>query len=348
MRLLREQLLRAAIISDSPLQRHCLASALREYGCIEVVLNSPPDMRLVDKLEAGIADVLLIDLDEEVSGTSGFLDQVLERSSVPILVNDRTAAKPLGSSANRAWAKRLIKKLRELAGPTHAAEARYAAELITDPTQRPRTLAQQRLSEQRLWVLGASLGGPEAIKMFFGNLPGGLPVAFLLAQHIGAAFLNVLGDLLSKNASYEVVPACAGSPIASGKIVLVPVNRSFTLSQEGCVTLGTHPAPGVYHPSIDQVLTEVARCYESNASAIIFSGMGEDGAAGCRAISAAGGIVWAQSAASCLNSSMPDAARRAGVVSLSAEPSRLAQHLVDYERRMSLRRERGAKRLQVP
>ena len=66
------------------------------------------------------------------------------------------------------------------------------------------------------------------------------------------------------------------------------------------------------------------------AGAIVFSGMGDDGATGCRSMAEYGGIVWAQDVDSCVISSMPDQARKTNNVTFSANPQKLADELYAY------------------
>jgi chemosensory pili system protein ChpB (putative protein-glutamate methylesterase) len=112
--------------------------------------------------------------------------------------------------------------------------------------------------------------------------------------------------------------------------VVVPVDRRFALADDGRVELRDEPIRGPYKPCIDEVMEEVARHYGEGCNAIVFSGMGEDGALGALAVTDAGGQVWAQSAESCVISSMPDATRRRGVVRFSGTPQELATQLGEF------------------
>lgn len=77
-------------------------------------------------------------------------------------------------------------------------------------------------------------------------------------------------------------------------------------------------------------MTAVAKRYGNMAGTIIFSGMGDDGALGCKAIAEGGGVVWAQDVDSCVISSMPDQARKTNTVTYSANPQTLADKLYNY------------------
>ena len=189
------------------------------------------------------------------------------------------------------------------------------------------TAAEREDTAQVVWVLGASLGGPQALKEFLTYLSDQLPVGFVIAQHIGKPFVALLAQQLSRITQLRVQPAEAGRSLCAREVVLVPVDRRFALADDGRVELRDEPIRGPYKPCIDEVMEEVVRHYGPRCNAIVFSGMGEDGALGAAAVADAGGQVWAQSAESCVISSMPDAARRRGVVHFSATPRMLAEQL---------------------
>ncbi|MGA7802282.1 MAG: chemotaxis protein CheB, partial [Gammaproteobacteria bacterium] len=183
---------------------------------------------------------------------------------------------------------------------------------------------------RQVWVLGASLGGPPALKQFFNVLPAGLPVCFVLAQHIGGGFVKLFADQLNRSSAVEVMLAHDGRLVRHGEVLLVPVGERFSVDKDGRVALLPEKRHRLYRPSIDDVLQTVADRYGAAAGAIIFSGMGADGARGCVDLAEVGGTVWAQDAESCIISSMPDAARRTGAVNFSGTPEMLAQRVTEF------------------
>lgn len=180
-----------------------------------------------------------------------------------------------------------------------------------------------------VWVLGASLGGPQAVRQFLAAIAPELPVAFILAQHIGANHINLLAEQLNRVTPFNVVPGRNGHKLRHHEVILTPADKQISLTDDGFIALKPSPPAAVYSPSIDLVMTEVAKQFGSKAGTIIFSGMGDDGARGCEAIAEHGGIVWAQDIASCVVSSMPDQARKTGKVSFSANPQELAKRLYE-------------------
>ncbi|HHC72689.1 MAG TPA: chemotaxis protein CheB [Thiotrichales bacterium] len=181
-----------------------------------------------------------------------------------------------------------------------------------------------------VWVLGASIGGPQALKRFLSHLPADLPVAFILAQHIGAPFVTVLVEQLRRICKLDVRPAEEGFVIRANELLVAPVGSTLRFDEFGSVVLQPAAEHGVYSPSIDEVMLAVARHYGPRSGAILFSGMGNDGVRGARAIAAAGGKVWTQEPASCVVSSMVAGAQETGVVEHSAPPEGLAGRLVEW------------------
>jgi two-component system chemotaxis response regulator CheB/chemosensory pili system protein ChpB (putative protein-glutamate methylesterase) len=184
---------------------------------------------------------------------------------------------------------------------------------------------------QRVWVLGASIGGPEAVREFAAALPAETPALFILAQHMGSDFVDLMTQQLAKATKLRVQSARAGLRVAHGEIVVVPLDARVQVAPDGVLEVEPLTDALPYNPSIDQVLRDVADRYGGAAGAIIFSGMANDAVDGARHLAERGGVVWVQDPASCVISSMVDGARDAGLVSFSGTPAELArQFLVEY------------------
>jgi two-component system chemotaxis response regulator CheB/chemosensory pili system protein ChpB (putative protein-glutamate methylesterase) len=178
---------------------------------------------------------------------------------------------------------------------------------------------------QRVWVLGASIGGPEAVREFLAALPPDLPVLFLLAQHMGSDFVDLMTQQLSRATKYRVRLVGDGELVAHGDVVVAPLSERLRISAQGEATVTALEQVSSYTPSIDQVLKDVADAFGRNAGVIIFSGMAHDAIEGARYLHGKGGQVWAQDPRTCVVSSMVDGAIEAGVVSVKGAPVELAQ-----------------------
>ncbi len=180
------------------------------------------------------------------------------------------------------------------------------------------------------WVLGASLGGPQAVRQFLAAIEADLPVAFILAQHIGGNHISLLAEQLDRVTPFKVLPGRSGYLLRHHEVVLAPADKTINITDDGYLSLLPPKPNAIYSPSIDDAMAAVAKHYGKLAGTIVFSGMGDDGAKGCEVIAAHGGIVWAQDDASCVISSMPDQARKTNTVTYSANPRTLAEKLYQY------------------
>ena len=181
---------------------------------------------------------------------------------------------------------------------------------------------------ERVWVLAASIGGPEAVREFLAAIPAGYPALFLLAQHMGAEFADVLARQLARATPLTVRTPQHGDRVGHGEVVVVPAARKLSVGKDGIVTLEDNETQAEYLPSIDQVLYEVADRFGASAGAIVFSGMTNDAVEGCSYLALKGGKVYAQDPATCVVSSMVDGVREAGLASMTAAPRALAESLL--------------------
>jgi len=181
---------------------------------------------------------------------------------------------------------------------------------------------------EQIWILGASLGGPAAIKEFLDALPPGLPVGFVYAQHIDARFSEVLGRVLTRDAHYNLVPAEENRTLYTGEVLQVPVDREIWLDDQARVQFRDDPWPGPYGPSIDQVMLNLSRTYRDRCHAIVFSGMGNDGALGAPAMKQAGSHIWIQTPESCASGAMPESVQATDSAGFEGTPRELAAQLL--------------------
>lgn len=317
------------IVAEDTLQLHRLRSAIADFGC-DVLTYSPAALD-VDALHEHKVNAWLVDLRDDDGLLDGFLD-----SEQPVLLGFEAAPGRQSEDYPR-WEKRLYSKLTAMLGkdwvPVKADldAISLAHQPQSTPIPLPQSLRQNQSHQQSVWVLGSSLGGPEAVKAFLDALPAGLPVSFIYAQHIDQQFVPVLAQVLGRHAHIKLHEAQTGMTLNNGEVLIVPADQEVQFHQGHVVCTG-QPWPGPYGPSVDQLMLNVLGGFP-HVGVILFSGMGNDGAEAAQYLSDQGVAIWAQSSESCASSAMPDAARETGAVSFSGTPQALAKHLVEYTER---------------
>ncbi|MDO3721262.1 chemotaxis protein CheB [Marinobacter sp. chi1] len=324
---------RVGIVSDIVLQRHRLQNASSKVG-LDVCFSGDPG-RLLDYPGFPDASLWLVTLEDDADHP-GLFDHLFSNTDAPVLFGLDLAPKTGGTDYFR-WERRLLAKLEQELGPLEELDSEHAIQQLEEqpPTEvvtptLPQWIppASNSAPAEEVWILGASLGGPAAVKTFLDQLPPGLPVGFIYAQHIDGNFTSVLTRVLGRHAHYKLKRAEEGYRVHNGDVVLMPVEHEWAFNEAGELTELNRKWPGPYGPSIDQVLLNVADHYGSRCHAILFSGMGNDGAIAAPMLKAHGSKIWVQESDSCGNSSMPDSVAATGCTTQSGTPEALARELV--------------------
>lgn len=321
-----------AIVAETSLQQHRLRCAIEDFGCQVVCPNVTT---LAEKGLDPEVHAWLVDLHED----NELLDRFFELDQ-PVLLGFEPAPSKQDSKYPR-WEKRLYTKLKQLLGKdliqsnnsaslNAIKQLEFKSEVLPLPKELEGFAGDNKSGEpaKYIWVLGSSLGGPEAVKEFLDALPKGLPVGFIYGQHIDAQFVPVLAQVLARHAHFKLSVAEDGMAVNNGEVLIVPADKEVVFKDQK-VSLLNQPWPGPYGPSVDQLIINVQQAY-SEAGVIVFSGMGNDGAEAVQSLKSKDAQVWAQSSESCASSVMPDASRETGAVSFSGSPAELAQQLVNH------------------
>ena len=178
------------------------------------------------------------------------------------------------------------------------------------PGPRPGPPAAFPARPARAVGIGASTGGPPALLEVLRELPADFQAPVFVVQHIAAGFLEGLVSWLEDRIPLPVRIATAGARVEPG-VWFAPDHVHLLL--EGSFRMATDAtAHGAHRPSIDVLFRSLAATHAEGAVGVVLTGMGSDGAAGVKAIRAAGGYVVAQDEPTSAVFGMPRSAIEAG------------------------------------
>jgi two-component system chemotaxis response regulator CheB len=165
-------------------------------------------------------------------------------------------------------------------------------------------------------VLAASTGGPATVMRLAPGFTRDFPAAVILVQHMPAAFTTQYATQLSEFTGVRVKEAENNETLTSGTFYICPGGQHLRVMPTGRIQLdGSSGRINGYLPNIDITMESVAAFAGPLSIGVILTGMGNDGAAGARAIKSAGGMVLAQDEATSVIFGMPAEVIKAGVVS---------------------------------
>jgi two-component system chemotaxis response regulator CheB len=250
-------------------------------------------------------------------------------------------AKPVGHSSREqalaALAQELLPKIHALAGrgllqPPAVPPARA---VIAVPQALP--VPQPINAAPSVVAIGVSTGGPAALDVLLPAIPPGFPLPILIVQHMPEVFTRLLAERLNQKCALHVSEASEGAPVQPGTVLIarggwhMEVTSAGRSSAPPTIRINQDPPENHCRPAVDVLLRSAVRVYGSGVLAVILTGMGSDGLAGCRMIRGQGGSVIAQDQLTSTVWGMPGAVVQAGLAhrvlplaSIAAEIARIA------------------------
>lgn len=179
----------------------------------------------------------------------------------------------------------------------------------------------QTPEKYHILLAGASTGGPAALLQLLSGLGPSFPLPVLITQHIDSSFDTHFAGWLNESTGMSVEIAKEGTVPLPGRAYLAPAGRHLIVrpfrENEGSCVLGLSDDPPVHFlkPAVDRLFFSAADVFRSHVLAVLLTGMGRDGADGCKRIVEAGGYTVAESARTCAVFGMPRAAIESGAAS---------------------------------
>jgi len=160
-------------------------------------------------------------------------------------------------------------------------------------------------------VIGASAGAVQALQTILPALAAdyGLPV--LVVVHVPPDRANMLVPLLQARCEIVVKEAEDKEAIIPGAVYFAPSDYHLLVETEESLALSIDEAVNYSRPSIDVLFESAADTYGPGLVGVVLTGANHDGAAGLKAIVAAGGLAVVEDPAGAYATAMPLAALEA-------------------------------------
>jgi two-component system chemotaxis response regulator CheB len=319
--------LEVLIVDDSAVARQVLSAVLIAAGMDVKV--APDPFFAMKKLERSNPDVLVLDLEMPRMDGLTFLKQLQRERPIPVVICSGTTGGH-GQKAIEALEHGAIEvvtkpktAVREFLFESSVmlVDAVTAAAATRPRLAPPRPSAAPSArrfavagSARELIAIGASTGGPEALRVILSALPKEAPPV-VVAQHMPAGFTRAFAAMLDRECAIEVREAAAGDLLRPGLALIAPGGRHLTLKRAAghlLADVAGGPLVSRHRPSVDVLFESVARELGARAVGVLLTGMGDDGARGLQALHAAGAATLAQDEASSVVYGMPKAAAELG------------------------------------
>ncbi|MEH1945744.1 MAG: chemotaxis response regulator protein-glutamate methylesterase [Nostoc sp.] len=169
------------------------------------------------------------------------------------------------------------------------------------PIHRPESLPP-------LIAIGASTGGPQALKTILSQFPQDFPAAVIVIQHVDAEFVQGFAAWLNEQIPLPVQLAIAGNTPQPAKVLIAGTNHHLVMRPDLTLGYDKEPLNFSYRPSVDVFFNSVAKNWTGKGIGALLTGMGRDGAQGLKRLRESGWYTIAQDPKTCVVYGMPKVA----------------------------------------
>jgi len=322
--------IRVHIVDDSRMIRDVLTEIVNDQPDMEVVGAAADAFEARDMLKSLKPDVLTLDIEMPKMNGLEFLDKLMRAKPMPVVMI--SAATERGSEVTfRAlelgavdfvtkpklneqtpddYGDMIAEKIRaaksaRLKSPKRPEQVSAAEQTMPPVMKRPVPVGVK--TSERIIAVGASTGGTEAIREFLAGMPVDCP-GIVIVQHMPENFTKMFAERLNGLCKINVKEAEHNDPILPGHAYIAPGGKHLWVKREAGQTLAklsTEPPMNLHRPSVDFLFMSVAKFIGADATGVIMTGMGRDGAQGMLEMKKKGAYNIAQDEATSVIYGMP-------------------------------------------
>jgi two-component system chemotaxis response regulator CheB len=322
--------IRVLVVDDSAVVRRLVTTSLSLDPEIEVVGTAVNGQEAIGRVEELRPDAVTLDIEMPVLDGLGALAAIRRRHPrLPIIMfstlTEKGATKTLealslgasdfvtkpSNTTNMAESmasvrEQLIPKMKALIGVRRVAAAAAPPVRVAPPvSNRPEVL-----------LVGCSTGGPDALSRVLEDLPATLPVPVLVVQHMPPVFTAMFAERLDRVSPLRVREAAAGDVVTAGEVLVAPGGHHLVVQRSAGVVravIDDGPPENFCRPAVDTLFRSAVQVYGGHALALVLTGMGHDGLAGCRLLAEHGARIVVQDEETSVVWGMPGAVAGAGL-----------------------------------
>ncbi|HEX8592673.1 MAG TPA: chemotaxis response regulator protein-glutamate methylesterase [Pseudomonas sp.] len=324
------------VVDDSAVVRQVLLAILSETPDIHVMGAASDPIFAMDKLAREWPDVIVLDVEMPRMDGITFLKKIMSERPTPVVICSSLTQKGAETTlqALAAGAVEIITKptsglksfllesaaelisairaaahanVRNLGKRPAAVQLTPAARLSADAILPAASGQAMARTTERIVAMGTSTGGTQALEAVLTALPRVCP-GIVIVQHMPEKFTASFAERLNGLSHIQVREAKNNDRILPGLALIAPGGKHMMVTRSGAfyhVQVVDGPLVNRHRPSVDVLFRSVARFAGPNATGIIMTGMGDDGARGLKEMLDAGSATVAQDEATCVVFGMP-------------------------------------------
>lgn len=334
--------IKVLIVDDSAVVRHVLLTLLEKDPSIRVIGTASDPFIAMDRMKHAWPDVIVLNIEMPRMDGITFLKKIMAERPTPVVICSTMTELGTATTVQAMEAGAVTVVTRQKAGLKQlmndsasdlilaikeAAEANvgcllpspvfHVAEKMTADVMFPaRGVHNVKKTAERIVAIGTSAGGTQALETVLTALPIGCP-GIIIVQHLPEKFTASFAERVNMLCEIEVREAQNNDRVTPGLALIAPGGKHMLLKRSGNhyhVEVKEGPLVNHHRPSVDVLFRSVAKIAGKNATGIIMTGMGDDGARGLKEMHEAGSPTIAQNEETCVVFGMPREAIKLGGV----------------------------------
>jgi two-component system chemotaxis response regulator CheB len=348
--------IKVLIVDDSAVVRQTLSEILCSDPDIAVIGTAADPFIAAKRMADVVPDVITLDVEMPRMDGLTFLQKVMSQHPIPVVMCSSLTEKgcetgiralELGAveviTKPKLGVKQFLEDSRIMLCDSVKAAAAARVKRISKPAPMPvekkltadaviplkRSGAMIETTE-KVFVVGASTGGTEALTTFLKSMPVDCP-GIVIVQHMPEKFTASFAERLDDLCAVSVKEAENNDGVFRGRVLIAPGGFHTLLKRSGAryyVEVRDGPLVSRHKPSVDVLFRSAASYAGANAVAAILTGMGDDGAKGMLELKGVGANTFAQDEETSVVFGMPKEAIALGAVDRVLPLDRISREMV--------------------
>jgi two-component system chemotaxis response regulator CheB len=344
-------MIKVLIVDDSLFVRSVLKDILKEDEEIEIVGEARNGREALENISRLKPDLITLDIEMPIMDGISTLREIIKKFNIPVIMlssftkeRAQLTLKALEEGAfdfmpkpsnifkieGKVFQQELISKIK--AAVKSNRNVVYNNNTIRKNADNVSNIILGEYTDfEYLIAIGTSTGGPRALKDVIPLIPKNINGAFVVVQHMPPKFTKSLADRLDYLSEMDVFEGEDNTVIRRGCCYIAPGDYHMKVIYDGNyfrLKLDKEPYVMGLRPSVDVLMSSVAKLNNIKTIGVIMTGMGSDGAKGVVEIKRANGYVIAQNEESSTVFGMPKSAIQTKCVDKIVPLNRIADEII--------------------
>jgi len=350
---------RVLIVEDSAVSRQLLTRILSSDPEIEVIGTANNGEEALRFLDRQMPDVVTMDIIMPRMDGYETTRRIMESKPLPVVIVSASLSR---EEVQKSWkavdagavavlekpgfgdigikggnAERLIETVKIMSQVKVVGRRGRQKDFKKGPIAQPpvSTRVQPTVGTIQVVAIGASTGGPPALREILGRLPTDFDAPILIVQHISPGFSQGFVDWLNGSCPMNVQLATHGQRALPGTAYIAPDGCQMGIDRRRTIHVKPDKPKNGIAPSVAWLFKSTVEAFGDQSVGVLLTGMGRDGAEELKLMKDRGASTIAQDKETCVVYGMPGEAMKLEAVKYSLPIEKIGDMLCQLVKRRS-------------